>query len=454
MTTPPRNEPGASARDVLSTSTARQSPFGREPVTSRGRIVLVASLVAVLVLAVVIVLVVTRITAHRSALAQSAATLASAGAATHTADGGDRARPISLSPADQERIGVAFATATVGSMRREVRAVAQVTFDETKVTTIAPKLDGWVDHLYVDATGQPIRAGEPLFSIYSPMLVTAQEELLLAKRLSADVQQGTSDAVSGASGLLESARRRLQYWDIAPSDVARLERTGEIQKTLVLRSPVGGVVLEKRVLAGQKIMAGEPLYKVADLSTVWVEGQIYEQDLAFVHVGAQVTVEFEALPGVPRAGRIAYIYPTLDTETRTARVRVALSNPHLLLKPGMYATLLVNTTGRTAVLSVPRSAVLETGQRTLVFVQRTDGMLEPRDVVIGAKSDDRAQILSGVVDGEKVVASATFLVDAESNLGSALGGMANMPGMDIASPSGEAKIAPSPAPQRPQPPPR
>ncbi len=425
-------QPDAPTRGVTVPSPAPEpdSPFGNTPPTAGGKMVWIAALAAILVLAITVVLVLSHVTAHQSAPAMGATASAQSEKGTSAA-GDDRAPPISLSPAQQGRIGVTFTTATLGLMSREVRAVAQVTFDETRVKAIAPKLDGWVDKLYVDATGQPVRAGDALFSIYSPMLVTAQEELLLAKRLSADVQQGTSDAVSGASGLIESARRRLQYWDIAPSDIARLEQTGQVQKTLILRSPVSGVVLEKNVLAGQKIMAGEAIYKVADLSTVWIEGQIYEQDLPLVRIGATVSAEFEALPGERRTGRITYIYPTLNPETRTARVRVALTNPGLALKPGMYATLLVNATSATTVLSVPRAAVLETGQRTLVFVQRADGMLEPRDVVLGTMSADRAQVLRGLAPGEKVVGSATFLVDAESNLGSALGGMGNMPGMDV-----------------------
>jgi membrane fusion protein, copper/silver efflux system len=193
-------------------------------------------------------------------------------------------------------------------------------------------------------------------------------------------------------------------------------------------------VLEKSVLAGQKIMGGEPLYKVADLSTVWLEGEVFEQDLAAVRVGQTVHTSLEALPGTQWTGRIAYIYPTLNPETRTVRIRVVVPNRDLQLKPGMYATIRIAGTARADVLTVPRAAVLSTGERSIVFVREANGQLAPREVAIGASSDERIEILRGLTTGETVVASATFLVDAESNLGKALGGMGDMPGMDMTTP--------------------
>jgi Cu(I)/Ag(I) efflux system membrane fusion protein len=207
-----------------------------------------------------------------------------------------------------------------------------------------------------------------------------------------------------------------------------------VEKTLTLRAPAGGYVLEKNVLAGQKIMAGDALYKVADLSTVWVEGEVFEQDIATVRVGQAVHADFDALPGEHRLGRISYIYPTLDPQTRTVRVRVVLPNSDLRLKPGMYATILIAGTERANVLTVPRSAVLATGERSIIFVRDASGSLTPREVSVGAANDERVEILRGLSPGETVVSSATFLVDAESNLGTALGGMGNMPGMDMTTP--------------------
>jgi len=342
---------------------------------------------------------------------------------------------VALSAEDARRIGVTYAPVTAGSFGKEVRTVAQVTFDETTVKSISPKIDGWVERLFVNATGQYVTRGQPLLAIYSPMLVAAQEELLLARRLQGDIAAADADARTNASSLLASARRRLAYLDIPASEIAEIERSGEVRKTLTLRAPAGGFVLEKNVLAGQKIMGGEALYRVADLSTVWLEGKVFEQDLAEVRVGQVVHTTLEALPGTQWTGRIAYIYPTLDPDTRTVRIRVVVPNHDLRLKPGMYATIRIAGTARPDVLTVPRAAVLSTGERSIVFVRESSGQLAPREVSVGASTDDRIEVLRGLVAGETVVASATFLVDAESNLGKALGGMGDMPGMDVTTPA-------------------
>ena len=342
--------------------------------------------------------------------------------------------PVMLTPDDAKRIGVTYAVVERGPLAVEVRTVGLVTYDETRVKSIAPKLDGWVEQLFVAFTGQAVEENDPLLRIYSPMLVTAEEELLLAKRLAADVGIGNADAARNAESLLAGARRRLSYWDIPAEEIARVERTGEVQKTLTLRSPLRGVVVQKNVLTGQRIMAGDAVYQVADLREVWLEGEVFERDLAEMRLGQAVTAEFSAMPGVTRAGRIAYVSPTVSDETRTTKIRVALANPGLELKPGMYATLHIHGRGLANVLHVPRSAVLITGERTLVFVRGADGTLLPREVETGESTDHRVEIRRGVAAGETVVASATFLVDAESNLRSAAGGMANMPGMDVSPP--------------------
>ncbi len=361
-------------------------------------------------------------------------TMAVSPAAAAASPGTALGTPVMLSAADARRIGVTYAIASAGALAKEVRTVGQVTFDETRVRTIALKVDGFVERLIVNSTGQAVATGQPLLTIYSPMLVTAQEELLLAKRLQSDVSAASPETRRSADDLLSSARRRLAYWDISSDEISEIERSGQVRKTLTMRAPVGGYVLEKNVLAGQKIMAGEALYKVADLSTLWVEGEVFEQDLATVRVGATVQAEFEALPGDRRAGRISYVYPTLNPDTRTVRVRVVLSNPKLTLKPGMYATIRIAGVERANVLTVPRSAVLSTGERSIVFVRDAAGQLSPREVALGTSSDDRIEVLRGLAAGETVVASGTFLVDAESNLGTALGGMGNMPGMEVTTP--------------------
>jgi Cu(I)/Ag(I) efflux system membrane fusion protein len=344
------------------------------------------------------------------------------------------AQPIGLTPSQAQRIGVTYAVASFGSFGKEIRTVGQVALDETTLKTIAPKIDGWVEQLFVNATGQRITSGQPLLTIYAPMLVAAQEELLLARRLQADVANANNEARRSADDLLTSARRRLGYWDISESEIAEIEQAGQVRRTLTLKASASGYVLEKNVVAGQKIMAGDALYKVADLRTVWIEGEVFEQDLAAVRLGQGVRADFDALPGSTRMGRIAYVYPTLNPETRTVRIRVVAPNANLELKPGMYATLRITGTERKNVLTVPRSAVLSTGERSIVFVREANGQLAPHEVVLGASNDDRIEVLRGLAAGDTVVASATFLVDAESNLGTALGGMGNMPGMEMTTP--------------------
>ena len=350
-----------------------------------------------------------------------------------------KAQQVMLTPEQAHRIGVTYATVERGVLREDVRTTAQVTFDETRVRTVTLKFDGWVDRLFVDYTGQAVRAGDPLLSTYSPMLVSAEQELVLAAKLSHEMAGADSSSRANAEGLRRAARQRLLNWDVPAAEINRVEQSGDVQKNLTVRAPYDGVILEKRVNAGQRVMAGDPLYVLADLSVVWVEGEIFEQDLSLVKIGEAVDIEFKAWPGKIRAGRIVFVQPTVDADTRTARLRVALRNEDGSLKPGMFATVNIRSVATAPVLHVPRSALLSTGERNLVFVKRPDGMLEPRDVVPGLATDDRVELRSGVQAGETVVSSATFLIDAESNLASMLGGMGGMPGMDMSPPGSKAK---------------
>ncbi|HEX6643276.1 MAG TPA: efflux RND transporter periplasmic adaptor subunit [Gemmatimonadales bacterium] len=379
-------------------------------------------------------------------LTRDAAPPPSAEAHVHGAGAAGDAMPVTLGPEDQQRIGVTFAAVERAPLEREVRTVAQVTFDETRVRTVAPLIDGWVERLHVDFTGQAVRAGDPLFTIYAPMVVAAQQELLLARQLAGDVAGGTDDAARGARDLLDAARRRLRYWGIADDEIRAIEASGEVRRTVTLRSPFPGVVIEKGVLEGQRIMPGDAAYKLADLSRIWLEGEVFERDLPAVRLGLPVRAEFTALPGDVRTGELTYIYPTVDPETRTARIRVELPNPGLALKPGMYGTIRFEAPSD-PVLSVPRSAVLSTGERHLVFLRGAEGQFIPRLVTLGLATDERVAVLSGVAAGDSVVASGTFLVDAESNLGTLMGGMGNMPGMDMTAPTrpGEAPAPAAPA---------
>ena len=347
--------------------------------------------------------------------------------------GGGKVQPVHLDSANLRRIGVTFAPVTQGAVTRTVRVVGLVKEDETRVRAITTRVDGFVERLDADYTGRLVRAGEPLLGLYSPEIVAAGTELLLALELERAIRAGDPEAKASASRSVEAARQRLRLWQMPDDVVARIERSGTVDRLVPLRSPYEGFVVEKNVVLGQRIMAGDPLYRLADLGVVWVEGEVYEQDLPLVRVGISVTATFQALPGVQRTGQVTYVYPTVDPTTRTARIRVELGNHDLRLKPGMYGLLQFDTSLDRG-LSVPRSAIVATGTRNLVFVKLADGRFEPREVVLGVGTPERIQVLRGVALGDTVVASGTFLMDAESNLGSLLGGMGDMPGMDMGPP--------------------
>jgi Cu(I)/Ag(I) efflux system membrane fusion protein len=352
--------------------------------------------------------------------------------------GGTGREPVHLTAEQAQAIGMTYTVVSRGPLERTVRTVGQVVAAEPNLAEITPKVDGFVDELLVDATGVAVKRGQPLLTIYSPMLVAAQQELLTAARLAASLDTSDADARRNAQTLVAASRRRLAYWDISADQIDRLERTGEVTKTLTLSAPFDGIVLDKMVVKGQSVMPGMKLYRLADLSTVWVEGEVFEQDLAFIRVGAPARVDVAAYAGRAFAGRVSFVSPTVDEQSRAGRVRVVLSNPAGLLKPGMYATLFFDVRIGSDVLTLPAEAVVMTGERNLVFAVGTDGVLEPRDVVLGPRAGERLQILRGVAEGERVVASANFLVDAESRLGTG-SGMAGMPGMDIEQPGKEPK---------------
>lgn len=355
--------------------------------------------------------------------------------AAMTAASGDELRPVRLDTDGARRIGVTYATVMRKPFTRRVSTVGNVTWDETRLANVNPKIEGWIERLYVDFTGAPVRRGQPLLAIYSPMLVSAQEELILARRLADEAAAaGGERATTNARDLLESARRRLRYWDIPEATIRRVEETGTPQKTVVLEAPAGGVVVEKMAVEGARIMPGMDVYRIADLSRVWVEGEVFEKDLSLVRLGQGANVTFEAYPGEVFTGTVTYVYPTVSVEARTGRIRIELPNPGLRLKPGMYAkiALEVGQDGRSA-LMIPRSAVHVTGERSLVFV-RSEGLLQPREVTTGLIAGDEVEVLAGLVEGDIVVTSANFLIDAEANMGSA---MEPMNGQDAGSTSAD-----------------
>lgn len=328
--------------------------------------------------------------------------------------GGER-QPVVLSREASDLIGVTFVTVERGELPATVRAVGTVAYDETRLASVTPKIEGWVERLRIDFTGAPVKAGQPLMDVYSPALVTAQEELILAARLVRDAPEGR--ALSNGEELLASARRRLAYWDISEEEIRRIEESGEPTKTLTLRSPATGIVVEKNVVEGDRIGPGMTVYRIADLSRVWMEAEIFEKDLARVAEGQSAMVTFEAYPGRDFPGRVTYVHPTVSVQSRTARVRVELANRDGVLKPGMYANIELQALPGPPTLLLPRSAIIQTGERVLVFVRAPDGALVPHEVETGRTAGRMIEILSGVEEGERVVSSAAFLVDAESNLG-------------------------------------
>ena len=334
-------------------------------------------------------------------------------------------QPVHLTEAQERTLGVVYLTVESRALERTIRTVGRVVAAEDLVADVTLKIDGFVEELYVSTTGEAVWKGQPLLTLYSPELVAAQEELLTAKRLASRVDETAEEAWRSSQAMLESARRRLSYWDITDEQIDLLERTGEVTKTLTLTSPVNGIVLDRIVLQGQRVTPGLLLYRIADLTRIWVEGDVFEQDLQFVHLGSQSHIEVAAYRGEHIMSQVSFVYPTVDTLSRTNRVRVTLENPDLRLKPGMFATMFFDTHLPEAV-AIPLQALLLTGTRNLVFVRSADGTLHPREVVLGGQAGDHIQILAGLEVGETIVGSANFLVDSESRLASTDGGMPGM----------------------------
>jgi Cu(I)/Ag(I) efflux system membrane fusion protein len=338
--------------------------------------------------------------------------------------------------ADQLRqFGVTFGSVERRVLVDEVRTVGIVGFDETRMAEVAPKFGGFIERLHVNFTGQPVRAGQPVAEIYSPELVSAQEELLLAARLDANLSGSSVPGISGSTtDLAQVARRRLQLWDISNAQINDILKTGRVRRTLTIHSPVSGVVIEKSVLQGQAVQPGQTLYTIADLSRVWVEAELREADAGSVREGSTAQVELNAFPGAPIAGRVEYVYPTFQSETRTLKARIAIANPDGRIKPGMYATVRLSSPSRSA-LTVPSSAVVNTGERSIAFVDIGGGSLMPVEVETGRISGALTEILRGLEPGQRVVTSAQFILDSESNLAEVMKGMigmgGSMEGMDM-----------------------
>jgi RND family efflux transporter MFP subunit len=341
----------------------------------------------------------------------------------------DAASPnqVNISTQKVQKLGVRSEAAQLRSLNRTVRAAGRVEPDERRMAMIAPKFEGYVERLHVNVTGQPVAKGQPLFEVYSPELVSAQREYAIAVQGAASLKGADSPAQLGMARLVESSLQRLKNWDISEEQIKALVASGETKRTMTFRSPVSGVVTEKKAVQGMRFMPGEALYQVSDLSAVWVVADVFEQDLGLVKTGAKAQVRINAYPEKLFEGRVTYVYPTLKAETRTVPVRVELANPGLLLKPGMFAQMELQVGAKAQVVTVPVSAVIDSGTRQIVLIQLKEGRFEPREVKLGARSDTHVEVLSGVKEGELVVVAANFLIDAESNLKAAIGGFGSAP---------------------------
>lgn len=323
----------------------------------------------------------------------------------------------------QERaqlLGIRSEPVTAGVSGGPLRTVGHVAIDERRREVVQTKYEGYVEKLYVDFTGKPVRRGQPLLAIYSPELVAAQKEYLVAR--GAQQRLGESSVPGVAKGgveLAEAARQRLRSFDVSPDEIATLDRTGATRRTITLRSPASGLVVEKMAFEGMKVSPADRLFQIADLSRVWILAEVYEKDLADVRVGLPARVVLPNQPGREWRGTVTFVSPTVKPETRTAEARIELSNADGLLKPDMFADVYLEGPSA-SVLTVPESAVVQTGERTLVFVDKGQGHYEPREISIGERVPGGYRVRSGLVAGERVVVSANFLIDSESSIRSAI----------------------------------
>ena len=324
---------------------------------------------------------------------------------------------VPINRTEAQRLGITFARASERPVQSSVRAVGVLSYAEPNRAYVNARVGGWVEHLYADYVGKRVERGEPLLALYSPDLVSAQEEYLLARRLKDDT-------------LAAGARRRLELWDIGADQIDSLEARGTATRTLLLRAPRGGEIVEKMVIDGQAVKPGDNLFLIADRRVLWVDVAVFERDAPAVRVGMRATVRVDAVSGATFEGRLTFIQPQLDERTRTLTARLEVENANGALRPGMYATVELNTAGRRAV-TVPLAAVLPTGTHNIVFVNRGDGRFLPRDVRVGQHGDSLIEIVEGLQPGDEVIASATFLLDSESNLAAAIQGLMLQMGMGL-----------------------
>ncbi len=335
------------------------------------------------------------------------------------------ASTIRIDPVTIQNMGVRLGRVKKKTLTKTIRTFGNITYDETRIYTVNTKFNGWIEKLYVNFVGEKVKKGQPLFDIYSPELVSAQEEYLLA------IQQHTSlsgssyhDIREGARRLLDASRTRLRYWDLSDTQIKQIEMIGKVQKALTIYSPATGVVIKKQAFEGHFVKAGEHQYEIADLSTVWVDVEVYEYELPWVRMGMDADMDLAYIPGKRFTGKVLYVYPFLTAKTRTARLRLAFANSNYQLKPGMYANIYISSTLDKETLVVPQEAVIDSGVRKVVFVALGQGKFQPREVKLGVEGNDyEFQVLDGLREGEKIVVSAQFMLDSESRLREAISKM-------------------------------
>lgn len=329
---------------------------------------------------------------------------------------------IAVNAATIQSIGVRTTAVKRQPFYRIIRTVGHLDYDEEKLSVVNLKFPGWIEKLYVDRTGDLVRKGQPLFSIYSPDLVATQQEYLLALENQHNLQSTlVADIREGARSLLSASRQRLEYWDISEKQIEQLEQSGEITKTLTIYSPATGAVIHKNAFEGSYVKAGIDQYRIADLSTIWVYAHIFEYELPWIKVGQEVEMDLSYIPGKKFIGRIDYVYPYLDQKTRDIKIRLVFDNPRLELKPQMYANVRIESRVDEEALVIPTEGIIRTGTRNLVFISLGEGKFAPREITIGAEGENgMVNVLAGLNEGETIVTSAQFLLDSESRLREAI----------------------------------
>jgi Cu(I)/Ag(I) efflux system membrane fusion protein len=327
---------------------------------------------------------------------------------------------VKISPDRLQTLGVRSEPAASRSMSRTIRAVGTVEASERGLYTVSSKFEGWITTLFVNTTGVTIRRGQPLLTVYSPELVTAQEEYRIAAEALKAMGDASPEARAGMQALADGGLQRLRNWDIADADLTDLKAGKKARQSLPLRSPTDGAVIEMMARAGMRFTPGEPLFQIADLSSVWIVASVFEQDLAFVRPGQGASVSLTAYPGRTFTGQVTFVYPTVEPATRTVRIRIELPNEAGLLKPDLYGTVEIEAGASVAAVAIPESAVLDSGTRQVVLIDLGGGAFEPREVELGSRGDGYVEVVEGLAAGQRVVVDGNFLIDAESNLKAAL----------------------------------